>query len=100
PSYTRTLTGAFPYVYVLNEAPTWQSPYANTYVGAASATPFDMDRRRAINNGRGPNGGPLVHGRPQGAMQEGLQSPWAPVRADAFGPADALGAPVFVDRSF
>ena len=44
PSYTRTVKEVFPYVYILNDAPSWQSPFPNTYLVAASATPIDMDR--------------------------------------------------------
>ena len=74
PSYTRTLTEVFPYVYVLNEAPTWQSPYANTYVVAASATPIDMAGSTRSSGPGAATAGPLVNIMPPDVMQEWLQS--------------------------
>jgi len=102
PSYTRTLTEVFPYVYVLNEneANNWTSPYPNTYVVAASATPIDVNRLNAITTGQGDNGRPIVKIMPQAIFQEWLQSSWSVVLTDDFSPADNLVAPLFVDRSF
>jgi len=100
PSYTRTLAEVFPYVYVLNDAPSWNSPFANTYVVAASATPIDMDRLKAIKTGQGVNGAPIVNVMPQDTMQDWLNSAWSVVLTDDFAPADNLVAPLFVDRSF
>jgi spermidine synthase len=100
PSYTRTLTEVFPYVYVLNDNASWNSPFPNTYVVAASATPLDMDRLASIKTGQGTNGSPIVAVMPQDVMQEWLKSAWSVVLTDDFSPADNLVAPLFVDRSF
>jgi spermidine synthase len=100
PSYTRTLAEVFPYVYVLNDNPSWQSPFPNTYVVAASATPIDTARLSAITTGQGPNGRPVVQIMPQDVMQEWLRTAWSVVLTDDYAPADNLIAPLFVDRSF
>src|SRR5207247_587752 len=100
PSYTKTLTQVFQYVYVLNEAPTWTSDAPNTWVVAASASPIDMDRLNAIKTGQGLNGAPLVKVMPQDVMQEWLNSSWSVILTDDYAPADNLVAPLFVDRSF
>jgi hypothetical protein len=89
-----------PYVYILNVAPSWNSPFPNTYLVAASATPLDMDRIKAIKNGQGPNGGPLVNVMPKEIMDEWLRTTPAPVLTDDYAPADNLVAPLFVERSF
>jgi spermidine synthase len=100
PAYTRTVKEVFPYVYILNDAPSWQSPFPNTYLVAASATPIDMDRIRQIKTGQGPNGAPLVQVMPQDVMDEWLASTPSVVLTDDYAPADNLVAPLFVDRSF
>jgi len=100
PAYTRTVQEVFPYVYILNDAPSWQSPFPNTYLVAASASPIDIDRIKAIKTGQGPNGGPLVQIMPQETMTEWLQSTPNIVLTDDYSPADNLVAPLFVDRSF
>jgi len=100
PAYTKTVQEVFPYVYILNDAPSWNSPFPNTYLVAASATPIDMDRINAIKNGQGMNGGPLVKVMPKETMDEWLSSTPAPVLTDDFAPADNLVAPLFVERSF
>jgi spermidine synthase/MFS family permease len=100
PAYTRTVQEVFPYVYILNDAPSWQSPFPNTYLVAASASPIDPDRIRQIKTGQGPNGGPLVQIMPQDTMKEWLASTQNIVLTDDYAPADNLVAPLFVDRSF
>ena len=100
PAYTRTVQEVFPYVYILNDAPSWQSPFPNTYLVAASASPIDPDRIRQIKTGQGPNGGPLVQIMPQDTMKEWLASTPDIVLTDDYSPADNLVAPLFVDRSF
>jgi spermidine synthase len=99
-SYTRTISGVFPYVYVLNETPNWSSDSPNTWVVAASETPIDMTRLNAITTGQGLNGGPLVKIMPQDVMQEWLRTSGAVELTDDYSPADNLVAPLFVDRSF
>jgi hypothetical protein len=100
PAYTQTVKEVFPYVYILNDAPSWQSPFPNTYLVAASATPIDMERIKAIKTGQGPNGGPLVQVMPQETMNEWLGSVPTVILTDDFAPADNLVAPLFVERSF
>jgi spermidine synthase/MFS family permease len=100
PSYTRTVKEVFPYVYILNDAPSWQSPFPNTYLVAASATPIDMDRIKQIKTGQGPNGAPLVQVMPQDVMDEWLSTAPSVVLTDDYAPADNLVAPLFVERSF
>jgi len=100
PAYTKTVKEVFPYVYILNDAPSWNSPFPNTYLVAASDTPLDMDRIKAIKNGQGPNGGPLVNVMPKEVMDEWLGMTPAPVLTDDYAPADNLVAPLFVERSF
>ncbi len=100
PSYTRTVQEVFPYVYILNDAPSWNSPFPNTYLVAASATPLDMDRIKAIKNGQGPNGGPLVNVMPKELMDEWLRTSPSVILTDDYAPADNLVAPLFVERSF
>ncbi|HZO27145.1 MAG TPA: fused MFS/spermidine synthase [Chloroflexota bacterium] len=100
PSYTRTVQEVFPYVYILNDAPSWNSPFPNTYLVAASATPIDMERIKAIKNGQGPNGGPLVNVMPKETMDEWLRTAPSVVLTDDYAPADNLVAPLFVERSF
>ena len=100
PSYTRTLMEVFPYVYVLNDHPGWQSASPLTYVVAASATPIDTARLSALTTGQGPNGRPVVQIMPQDVMQEWLQTAWSVELTDDYAPADNLIAPLFVDRSF
>jgi spermidine synthase/MFS family permease len=100
PAYTKTVQEVFPYVYILNDAPSWNSPFPNTYLVAASATPIDMDRIKAIKNGQGPNGGPLVNVMPKETMDEWLRTTPAPILTDDYAPADNLVAPLFVERSF
>jgi spermidine synthase/MFS family permease len=100
PSYTRTVQEVFPYVYILNDAPSWNSPFPNTYLVAASATPIDMERIKAIKNGQGPNGGPLVNVMPKETMDEWLRSAPSVVLTDDYAPADNLVAPLFVERGF
>jgi spermidine synthase len=100
PSYTRTLTEVFPYVYVLNDNPSWQSPFPNTYVVAASATPIDPNRLASITTGQGRDGRPVVNIMPQADMQEWLRTAPSVVLTDDYAPADNLIAPLFVDRSF
>ena len=100
PAYTRTVKEVFPYVYILNDAPSWSSPFPNTYLVAASATPIDMDRVKAIKNGQGPNGGPLVNVMPMDLMDEWLRNTPSVILTDDYAPADNLVAPLFVERSF
>lgn len=100
PSYTRTVQEVFPYVYILNDAPGWNSTFPNTYLVAASATPIDMDRIRAITTGQGPNGGPLVSVMPKDTFDEWLRSAPSVILTDDYAPADNLVAPLFVERSF
>lgn len=100
PAYTRTVKQEFKYVYILNDAPSWQSPFPNTYLVAASNTPIDMDRIKQIKTGQGPNGAPLVQVMPQDVMDEWLASTPQVVLTDDYAPADNLVAPLFVDRSF
>ncbi len=100
PAYTRTIAEVFPYVYVLNEAPSWTSDAPNTWVVAASASPIDMNRLNAITTGQGTNGGPLVKVMPQDVMQDWLRTSESVVLTDDYSPADNLVAPLFVDRSF
>jgi spermidine synthase/MFS family permease len=100
PAYTRTVQEVFPYVYILNDAPSWNSPFPNTYLVAASATPIDMDRIRQIKTGQGPNGAPLVQVMPKETMDEWLSSAPSVILTDDYAPADNLVAPLFVDRSF
>jgi spermidine synthase len=100
PAYTRTVQEVFPYVYILNDAPSWNSPFPNTYLVAASATPIDMDRIRAIKTGQGTNGAPLVQIMPKETMDEWLRTAPSVVLTDDYAPADNLVAPLFVDRSF
>jgi spermidine synthase/MFS family permease len=100
PAYTRTVQEVFPYVYILNDAPSWNSPFPNTYLVAASASPIDLDRIRAIKTGQGPNGSPIVSVMPKETMDEWLRTTPSVVLTDDFAPADNLVAPLFVDRSF
>mgnify|MGYP000849803049 CR=1 FL=1 len=100
PSYTRTVQEVFPYVYILNDAPSWQSTAPNTYLVAASASPIDVDRIRAIKTGQGPNGAPLVQIMPKETMDDWLRTAPSVVLTDDYSPADNLVAPLFVDRSF
>jgi spermidine synthase len=100
PSYTRTVQEVFPYVYILNDAPSWNSPFPNTYLVAASATPIDMDRIRAIKTGQGANGAPIVNVMPKEQMDEWLRTAPSVVLTDDYAPADNLVAPLFVERSF
>jgi spermidine synthase len=100
PSYTRTLTNVFPYVYVLNDNPSWQSASPLTYVVAASASPIDTARLSAITTGQGPNGRPVAQIMPQHVMQEWLRTTWSVELTDDYAPADNLIAPLFVDLSF
>jgi spermidine synthase len=100
PAYTKTVKEVFPYVYILNEAPSWNSTLPNTYLVAASATPIDMERIRQIRTGQGPNGQPLVQIMPQEIMDQWLQSTPTIILTDDYAPADNLVAPLFVERSF
>jgi spermidine synthase/MFS family permease len=100
PAYTKTVQEVFPYVYVLNDAPSWSSPFPNTYLVAASATPIDTDRIRQIKTGQGPNGAPLVQIMPKDTMDEWLSSTPNVILTDDYAPADNLVAPLFVERSF
>jgi spermidine synthase len=100
PAYTRTVQEVFPYVYILNDAPSWSSPSPNTYLVAASATPIDPERIRAIKTGQGPNGSPLVQIMPKETMDEWLRSTPNIVLTDDYAPADNLVAPLFVERGF
>jgi spermidine synthase len=100
PAYTKTVKEVFPYVYILNESPSWNSPLPNTYLVAASATPIDMDRIRAIKTGQGLNGAPLVQIMPQDTMNEWLANTPNIILTDDYAPADNLVAPLFVERSF
>lgn len=100
PSYTRTLQEVFPHVYVLNDAPSWNSPFPNTYVVAASATPIDMNRLRSIRTGQGPNGAPIVSVMPKEQMDEWLRTAPSVILTDDYAPADNLVAPLFAERGF
>ena len=100
PSYTRTVQEVFPYVYILNDAPSWNSPFPNTYLVAASATPIDMERIKAIRTGQGPNGSPIVNFMPKEQMDEWLRTAPSVILTDNYAPADNLVAPLFVERSF
>jgi spermidine synthase len=100
PAYTKTVQEVFPYVYILNDAPSWGSTSPNTYLVAASATPIDVDRIRQIKTGQGPNGAPLVQIMPKDVMDEWLRSTPSIVLTDDYAPADNLVAPLFVERSF
>ncbi|MCC7371919.1 MAG: fused MFS/spermidine synthase [Chloroflexi bacterium] len=100
PAYTKTVKEVFPYVYILNDAPNWNSSAPNTYLVAASATPIDMDRIRAIKPGQGFNGQPLVQIMPQDVMDTWLAETPTIILTDDYAPADNLVAPLFVERSF
>ncbi len=100
PSYTRTVQEVFPYVYILNDAPSWNSTFPNTYLVAASATPIDMARIQKITTGQGPNGSPLVSIMPKDTFDEWLRTAPSVVLTDDYAPADNLVAPLFVERSF
>lgn len=100
PAYTKTVKEVFPYVYVLNDAPNWNSSAPNTYLVAASATPIDMDRIKAIKPGQGFNGQPLVQIMPQDVMDKWLEETPTIILTDDYAPADNLVAPLFVERSF
>ena len=100
PSFTRTVQEVFPYVYILNDAPNFSSPFPNTYLVAASATPIDMDRIRQIKTGQGTNGAPIVSFMPQDQMNEWLRTTPSVILTDDYAPADNLVAPLFAERSF
>ncbi len=99
PSYVRTVQSVFPYVYITADGTYWNSPFPNTYVVAASATPIDFDRLKTIR-GQGANGQTVVNVMPQAEMEAWLQSTQAVLLTDDYAPADNLVAPLFVERGF
>ncbi|MCC6176529.1 MAG: fused MFS/spermidine synthase [Chloroflexi bacterium] len=103
PAYVRTVQEVFPYVYILNDAPNWNSEAPNTYVVAASATPIDFERLKIVANekrGQGLNGATITSVMPKDKFDEWLAQTPAPVLTDDYAPADNLVAPLFVERGF
>jgi spermidine synthase len=96
-SLVRTLKEAFPHVYVLADVARTMAPRAQTYVVAASATPLDLERLRAIP-GLGPDGEAAVRILPQDAMEDWLRGADSVVLTDDYAPADNLMAPIFLER--
>ena len=100
PSYTRTVMKVFPYVYILNDQPSWESASPLTYLVVASDTPIDTARLSALTTGQGPNGRPVVQIMPQDVMQDWLRTSWSVELTDDYAPADNLIAPLFVEQDF
>jgi spermidine synthase len=96
-SVVRTLQGVFPHVYVLSDLAGTLAPRAKTYVVAASATPLDLDRLRAIP-WRGPEGETRVGVLPPDALEAWLRESDPVVLTDDYAPADNLMAPIFLER--
>ena len=96
-SVVRTLQDVFPHVYVLSDVPGTMAPRAKTYVVAASATPLDLDRLRAIP-WQGPDGETRVGVLSPDAMEEWLRTANPVVLTDDYVPADNLMAPIFLQR--
>ncbi len=99
PSYVRTVQSVFPYVYILADGTPWNSPFANTYVVAASATPIDFERLKGLP-GQGTGGRSIVQVMPADQMAEWQQNTPSVLLTDDYAPADNLVAPLFVERGF
>jgi spermidine synthase len=96
-SVVRTLQEVFPHVYVLADVARTMAPRAQTYVLAASATPLDLDRLRAVPE-RGPEEDDVVGVMPADALEEWLRGADPVVLTDDYVPADSLMAPIFLQR--
>ena len=96
-SVVRTLQDVFPHVYVLSDVVGTLAPRAKTYVVAASQTPLDLERLRAIP-WRGPDGETRVGVLPPDALEEWLRGANPVVLTDDYAPADNLMAPIFLER--
>ena len=96
-SVVRTLEGVFPHVYVLSDVAGTLVPRAKTYVVAATRTPLDLERLRAIP-WRGPDGETRVGVLPPDALEEWLRGANPVVLTDDYASADNLMAPIFLER--
>jgi spermidine synthase len=96
-SVVRTLQDVFPHVYVLSDVAGTLAPRAKTYVLAATHTPLDLERLRAIP-WRGPDGETRVGVLPPDALEEWLRGANPVVLTDDYAPADNLMAPIFLER--
>ncbi|MDP8924217.1 MAG: fused MFS/spermidine synthase [Chloroflexota bacterium] len=99
PSYVRTIQTVFPHVYLMADGTPWRSPYPNTYLVAASATPIDLDRLKTVR-GQGEDGATITGVMPQEMMAEWLRTSPSVILTDDYAPADNLVAPLFVERGF
>jgi spermidine synthase len=103
PAYVKTVKQVFPHVYITADGTPWNSPFPNTFVVAASATPIDMERLKRIR-GQGFNGQTITGVMPQGEfdawLAENERIGRAIILTDDYAPADNLVAPLFVERGF
>jgi spermidine synthase len=98
-AYSETVKRVWPYVYVLADGSTWDSPNASTYVVAAGNHPLDFERLRQVR-GQGAGGRVVTTAMPAELMERWLSEAHAPVLTDDYAPVDNLIAPIFADRGF